>query len=233
MTHPLVFVLAPADCLPAEPTSLDDLQTAQRKGPRSGFALKLFSLGRQSQHPDLATLPVDGDLSRIDPAQAIGQRICDATVPHFDPRAHALGVYRQQDDSGWICLDRFPLSEASNETCWFYPTHDGSFLSWEQALQLSLAPGTVAEAGAPADAEPYERQRIAVLWSLLADDASLSCVGLTYGGQRILFPHLSCRAETVATWSRFRVDSNADVTLQVEDTRTVFGNPPTEDGQTP
>jgi hypothetical protein len=27
------------------------------------------------------------------------------------------------------CLDRVASNELSNATCWFYPTHDGTFLS--------------------------------------------------------------------------------------------------------
>ena len=29
------------------------------------------------------------------------------------------------------CLDCVALSELCNATCWLYPTHNGSFLSWE------------------------------------------------------------------------------------------------------
>jgi hypothetical protein len=32
---------------------------------------------------------------------------------------------------------------------------------------------------------PFERSRISTLWSLLADAASLTCVGIPYGGQRL------------------------------------------------
>jgi hypothetical protein len=39
-----------------------------------------------------------------------------------------------EDSTRLLCLDRVPLSELSNSTCWFYPTHDGTFLSWERGL---------------------------------------------------------------------------------------------------
>ena len=79
--------------------------------------------------------------------------ICDAVVPHLEARSHWVGVYAVEgapwpdDRSGSDpdashpcrrlairsvrCLDRFALREADNETCWFYPTDDGSFLAWD------------------------------------------------------------------------------------------------------
>jgi len=39
-----------------------------------------------------------------------------------------------------------------------------------------------------------------MLWSLLGDDASLTCVGLTYGGQRLEWPPQSLSSEPMATW---------------------------------
>jgi hypothetical protein len=151
--------------------------------------------------------------------------ICDAVVPQFDPRSNAIGVYQHNAEAGtYRCVDRFPLTEASNETCWFYPTHDGSFLSWERALSVGLEPGVVAaEAQAQTPAE-YDRGQLKLLWSLLADDVSLTCVGLTYGGQRIEWPRAHSRPEPMATWSLFTVDTQADVALTVEASQTVFHN---------
>ena len=37
------------------------------------------------------------------------------------------------------CLDRVALSDLSNATCWFFPTHEGTFLSWERGLGLTYA----------------------------------------------------------------------------------------------
>jgi hypothetical protein len=134
-------------------------------------------------------------------------------------------VYQHNAEAGtYRCVDRFPLTEASNETCWFYPTHDGSFLSWERALSVGLEPGVVAaEAQAQTPAE-YDRGQLKLLWSLLADDVSLTCVGLTYGGQRIEWPRAHCCPEQMATWSLFTVDTQADVALTVEASQTVFHN---------
>jgi hypothetical protein len=231
MTAPLVFVIAPPAALPSGDCSVETLQLAQRQGPRGGFALRLFSLGRESsaeleadlgsgpvQAPDLGRLPLEGR-----PAGR-SQMICDATIPHLDPRSLWIGVYQAGNGEAGVqhCLDRFPLSEASNETCWFYPTHDGAFLSWERGLRLLLSPGGVADAPEDLQNTPYQRSRLAVLWSLLGDDASLTCVGLTYGGLRIDFPLLQTQPEPMATWSRFRVDTQAEVNLEVLDSRSVF-----------
>ncbi|MFM7313528.1 MAG: hypothetical protein ACKO0M_10235 [Cyanobium sp.] len=225
MAPPLVFVIAAAAALPQEACTPAALEQAQRQGPRGGFALRLYSLGREASatgggaaEPDLALLPLEGSPGNR------SQLICDATIPHLEPRSLWMGVYQAGDaaDGALQCLDRFPLSEASNETCWFYPTHDGAFLSWERGLRLVLGPGGVADAPDELLASPYDRGRLAVLWSLLGDDASLTCVGLTYGGLRIDFPLLQTQTEPMATWSRFRVDSQAEVNLEVLDSRSVF-----------
>ena len=228
MASSLLFVLAPHAALPQHNCGRDDLEAAQRQGPRGGFALRLFSQGRQSGE-DLAQLPLDGQLTGKGRSRGDGtQVICDAVVPHFEPQHHWLGVYASTTpgSDGFTCLDCFALSEANNETCWFYPTHDGAYLSWERGLRLWLMPGSVVAADRQPDALSYERGHIAVLWSLLGDDTSLRCVGLTYGAQRIDWPLQSIRPEAAATWSRFRVDSFADVSPLVEDSRTVFGEQP-------
>ena len=148
----------------------------------------------------------------------------------IEPQHHWLGVYQSDPDhpTGLRCLDRVALSELSNATCWFYPTHDGTFLSWERGLQLSLEPGAIADCPDDLSMAPYERSQICVLWSLLGDDASLTCVGLTYGGQRLDWPLRSLVPEPMATWGRFRVDSQADQSPVVEDCLTVFAAPATD-----
>ena len=217
MDHPLVFVLAPAAQLPDGPVDWEALVSAQRQGPRGAFALRLFPAAGHSAEA-LAALPWDGQL----PARPL----CDALVPQFDPRLNALGVYqRRVDDGPFHCLDRFALADASNETCWFYPTHDGSFLSWERALELGLDPGAVAADAQPQVPDTYARSHVTVLWSLLADDASLTCVGLTYSGQRIEWPQAHQNPEPMATWSLFRVDTQADVALRIDASQTVFQEP--------
>ena len=232
MTPSLLFVLAPAAALPSEACTRHDLEAAQRQGPRGGFALRLFSQGRNAID-ELALLPLDGRLGGDVRSLGNGcQVICDAVIPHFEPQHHWLGVYASSDETvdRFTCLDRLPLSEANNETCWFYPTHDGTYLSWERGLRLWLMPGNVVAPEQTAQRQPYDRGRLAVLWSLLGDDASLSCVGLTYDAQRIDWPLQSIRPEAAATWSRFRVDSQAEVSPLVEDARTVFAESPQSGG---
>jgi hypothetical protein len=229
MTPPLIFVVAPAAQLPDATTSQEDLQVAQASGPSTGIALRIFSRG--AEHPDLAQLPVDGRLTGEQRRSSDGtQLLCDAMIVRIEPQHHWLGVYQADpDDAASLqCLDRVALSELSNATCWFYPTHDGSFLSWERGLRLNLLPGLIADCPEELAAAPYDRSRICVLWSLLGDDAGLTCVGLTYGGQRLDWQLRSLSPEPMATWGRFRVDSQAEHSLEVEDCLTLFAAPSTE-----
>lgn len=225
MTPPLFFVVAPAPQLPASPTCLEDLRLIQAAGPSSGFALRIFSRG--AEPADLGLLPIDGRLTGEQRRSRDGtQLLCDALVVRIEPQHHWLGVYQgdPQDPSRLQCLDRVALSELSNATCWFYPTHDGTFLSWERGLRLSLEPGTIADCPEELSTAPYDRNRISVLWSLLGDDASLTCVGLSYGGQRLEWPLRSLSPEPMATWGRFRVDTQADHSLVVEDCLTLLAS---------
>ena len=87
--------------------------------------------------------------------------------------------------------------------------------------RLSLQTGCIADCPEALQAEPYDRCQISVLWSLLGDDQSLICVGLTYGGLRLDWPLNASTPEPTATWRRFRVDNQADPSLAVEDGLTV------------
>ena len=228
LPEPLLFVLAPAEVLPDGLLSRSQLEAVQRQGPAGGVALRLFRQGRATPTP-LPDLPLDGRLTGTARRTPDGcQLICDAVIPHFEPQHHWLAIYQgSPENSGqFACLDRLPLRELGSETCWFYPTHDGAYLSWERALRLELAPGMIAEPAAELLVAPYARSQLRLLWSLFADDTSLTCVGLTYGGQRIDWPLLSSDAEAVATWSRFRVDSSAEASLVVEQSHSLFAAPP-------
>lgn len=230
LTHPLIVVVAPAAALPAGATTMAELQAAQDQGPAGGFCLRIFSRG-QGRPMDLAQLPLDGRLTGDQRRSSDGtQLLCDAVVALVEPQHHWIGIYRSNlvDPQQAHCLDRFALSEVSNETCWFYPTHNGTFLSWERGLKLTRSPGTIADCPPELRSAPYERSRIAVLWSLLGDDVSLTCVGLTYGGQRIEWPLLTVTPEPMATWSLFHVDSQADVSLVVDKCQTVFSESSTQ-----
>lgn len=226
MTPQLIFVVAPASQLPPSPSSLDDLQVAQAAGPTAGFALRIFNRG--AEHPDLGVLPMDGRLTGDQRRGSDGtQLLCDAVVVRIDPQHHWLGVYcTDPNDPAVIqCLDRVALSDLDNATCWFYPTHDGTFLSWERGLRLGMQTGSIAECPDELSMAPYARDKISVLWSLLGDDASLTCVGLTYSGQRINWPLQALSPEPIATWSRFCVNSEADQSLVVDDTLTQCSSP--------
>ncbi|QPN64102.1 hypothetical protein [Synechococcus sp. CBW1004] len=175
MTSPLIFVVAPATPLPDGTASFEDLQVAQASGPSIGCSLRIFNRG--AEHPDLGQLPVDGRLTGEQRRSSDGtQLLCDALIVRIEPQHHWLGIYQADPDDPTVlhCLDRVALSELSNATCWFYPTHDGTFLSWERGLRLSLEPGSIADCPEALAAAPYERSRLSVLWSLLGDDASLT-----------------------------------------------------------
>jgi hypothetical protein len=216
MAHPLVFVIASAEALPGGEARWEDLVAAQRQGPASAFALRLFTAAGITTE-QLPALPWDGQIRG-----GSSRLICDAVIPRFEPNGNTMAVYqRGSAPDSLLCVDRFPLLEANNETCWFYPTHDGVFLSWERSLALDLQPGVVAEEAQHLVPESYERGHLTLLWSLLADDDRLTCVGLTYGGQRILWPQTQGPAQATATWSLFTVDTQAEVSLSVNATQVV------------
>lgn len=212
----LRFLLAPADALAADQLSSADLAIVQGQGVTSASALRIV---------------VSHDLG------GRFQRMCDAITPSFEPERLWLGVYQASPalPSHWQRLDCFPLSEARNESCWFYPTHDGHYLSWQRQLQVNLAPGQVAEPAPESPADPaasngtYSRESIALLWSLLADDTSLTCVGLTYAGRRIDWPLSHSQWAPSASWCTFSVESSRDQPLIVHSRREVCASPSTQE----
>ena len=68
----------------------------------------------------------------------------------------------------------------------------------------------VARAGGQELPIAYDRGEVHVLWSLMADDAALTCVGLTYQRRRIEWPLTQRTPEPSATWTSFEVDTMAD-----------------------
>lgn len=195
---PLVFLLGPAEALSSDCLHPAKLEAVQALGVHSAFALRI-----------VVTADLGGQFNRV----------CDAITPRFEPERFWLGVYHQSQNH-WQQLDRFALSDARNESCWFYPTHDGHYLSWQRDLQVAMGPGTVVDppAGLPAS---YNREDIALLWSLLADDSELTCVGLTYAGRRIDWPLLQRRWADTAIWSDFSVESSRPTPLIVHASRQV------------
>jgi hypothetical protein len=201
----LLFLLAPADALHSEELSSGDVQAVQAQGVSSASALRI-----------VVTHDLGGHLPCV----------CDAITPRFEPGRLWLGVYQPStlQPDGWHQLDRFPLSEACNENCWFYPTHDGHYLSWQRDLGVTLGPGRIVDPALdapPGQASSYSRERIALLWSLLADDTSLTCVGLTYAGRRIDWPLQQSQWAASATWTTFSVDSSREQALIVHSRRKV------------
>jgi hypothetical protein len=205
----LRFLLAPAPLLAAEQLCTAELAQVQAEGVSAAFALRIV---------------VTHDLcGRF-------QRVCDAITPRFQPDHFWLGVYQPsaQKPDHLQRLDSFPLSEARNESCWFYPTHDGHYLSWQRELKLTLEPGRIADPAPDASAAPasgYSREAIALLWSLLADDTSLTCVGLTYAGRRIDWPLRHSRWAASATWSSFSVDGSRETPLIVHSRQLTHAPP--------
>ncbi|MFQ6537929.1 MULTISPECIES: hypothetical protein [Aphanothece] len=211
MSASLAFVLAPHDHLPPDgPAVWGDLLQAQSQGIREAQALRLFDVA-----PSLvAALPGLGFEGTV-PAGLQGQErcrlICDAAIPRFAVDSLWLAAYAVScDDPQQVhAVDRFPLREAHNEACWFYPTDDGTYLSWQNARQLTLGPGTLADPAVPAAPEDYRRSDVHVLWSLMADDPDLTCVGITWKGVRIAWPELDVQPAAIATWRAFEVVSSA------------------------
>ena len=252
MATALVFVLAPEDLLPADGASWTDLLHAQALGLRSGITLRIFSVP-SDQDASLETLIGQGsaDIRGLNPlGPNHGRTLCDALVPHIDPRVLGLGVYalsdcpvdaasNQASDEPGVeppihpssglpirsirCLDRFALRDAENETCWFYPTDSGRYLSWENRRRLRTEPGFLPEIPRQEGSSDYRRDDIHVLWSLMADDRALTCVGLTYARRRIEWPLLRSEAEECATWGSFRIDPMAEQSYEEICSISVFG----------
>lgn len=239
MLHALAFVLSRQGALPTGPCDWQALVEAQRLGLRSGTQLRLF---RVPEHCS-TTLP---DLLHSDRVQAAGEQpfppeqpaqlICDAMVPMIDPRSLWLGVYQvsgapqeHPPKSGLPlqvetveCLDSYPLQAAANETCWFYPTDNGRYLAWENRRRVELLPGYLPDRSPQPNPFPYNHGDVHLLWSLMADDLALTCVGLTYRRQRIEWPLVSKVEETLATWTEFEVDSMAELSYRELNSATVF-----------
>ena len=253
----LLFVVAPEEALPHDPSGFAALQQAQHAGIGGAMALRMFR-APAAWSGSLDDLVAEGRADArgqdpFEPPAAPGpsapsaerrRLLCDAVVPHLEARSHWVGVYAAEGPAlpgaadrvtaagshpcrtlaieTLRCLDRFPLREADNETCWFYPTDDGLFLAWEKQLRVETLPGFLPERPVQEEAVRFERSDLRVLWSLMADDLALTCVGLTYRGRRIEWPLQSSRAEPFATWTAFRVDSAAESTYAELAAITVF-----------
>ncbi len=114
-----------------------------------------------------------------------------------------------------------PLREVQNEACWFYPTDDGLYLSSSNRRAVRFRPGFLPDRPPTADPLDYQRSRLRLLWSLMADDAAMTCVGLTYNHRRIDWPLQSDEPSPSSDWARFRVDGTAERPYQEIESRRV------------
>ena len=168
-------------------------------------------------------------------------RICDTLIPRFDPEFLWLGVYqvsgtKREDADSFAspaqqlcieqitCLDKLPLSDVNNDTCWFYPTEDGEYLSWESHQCITTEPGYLADGNHLDDPHQYERGHLNLLWSLMAKDKDLTCVGLTYMNRRIEWPMQITDKKRSANWISFRADSLAENSYSELSRITVFSD---------
>ncbi len=168
-------------------------------------------------------------------------RICDTLIPRFDPESLWLGVYqvsgKQNEDADSsahpaqqlciekiTCLDKLSLLDVNNDTCWFYPTEDGEYLSWESQHSIAMEPGYPADKSFLDDQHQYERCHLNLLWSLMAKDTDLTCVGLTYMNRRIEWPLQILDRKRSANWTSFRADSLAKNSYSERSQITVFSD---------
>jgi hypothetical protein len=237
MLHALAFVLSTDAAVLREAKDWPTLLAAQRLGLRSGTQLRLFRLPEAAGPTPVASglLSVSGECPSLDGGSA--QLLCDALVPLLEPRRLWLGVYEVsgQAEEPFApearlglrvetvrCLDCFALQEAANETCWFYPTDNGRYLAWENRRQIETMPGHLPDRAPQPEPFPYDHGDVHLLWSLMADDLALTCVGLTWRRQRIAWPLVSEQRETLATWTEFQMDAMAETSYQELNSTTLF-----------
>ena len=227
MANSLFFVLAPATGLPQGPLSWADLADAQALGLGQLLALRIFAC--PSGWPgSLETLVEDGlaHSGGDDPfgagpprqpgapssAQPQERRLrCDALVPVLDAPSLCLGIYAGDGASPAPIqsLASLPLAAIENETCWFYPTENGPYLSWQSQRPRTFLPGRLPDGDLSSPAESFDPAELRLLWSLLADDQAMTCVGLTYRGRRIEWPLQALTVESqeaASVWTWFELD---------------------------
>jgi hypothetical protein len=225
--HAPLFVLAPSGDLPLEPAGWEELAALQSRSIREAERVRLFAL------PEAWS----GSLNElIQSGIAAGAPFCDALVPALDTDALSLGVYELQGSplagggeepaaslqaDAIRCLDQVPLREVPNEACWFYPTEDGAYLSCTGRRSVRLRPGYLPDRPPTKEPLAYHRSRLRLLWSLMADDREMTCVGLTYGRRRIDWPVEREEADPTAQWTWFTVDTSAERPYREVDRRRI------------
>lgn len=226
LLHVPVFVLAPGPELPLEPAAWTALVQLQGRCVDRAERVRLFSLA-DGWPGSLDTL-LQGGAPPMRP-------FCDALVPGWTVESLSLGVYELAgqpagngegagaaaggagaDPTAGLqveairCLDQVPLRDVQNEACWFYPTEDGAYLSSRGPRAVRFRPGYLPDRPPTAEPLDYHRSGLRLLWSLLADDTAMTCVGLTYNNRRIDWPLEREDAQPSCDWAAFTVDSTAE-----------------------
>lgn len=210
--HSPCFVLAPAGELPLEPAGLEELSQLQARSIAAAQRLRMFHV-EEGWSGSLEAL--------ITTATASQRPFCDALVPAIAVESLHLGVYElrwrataesaaSEQLEAIRCLDRLALGEVANEACWFYPTEDGSYLSWSNRCAVRLQPGHLPDRPPTRTPVDYRHERLRVLWSLMADDEAMTCVGLTYNHRRIEWPVARENGQPTGAWTWFSIDSRAE-----------------------
>jgi hypothetical protein len=217
--HVPVFVLAPGPELPLEPASWTALVQLQGGWVDRAERVRLFPLADGW----------DGSLDDLLHSGAPPMRpFCDALVPGWAVDSLSLGVYELagspagggsgggEDPTAGLrveairCLDQVPLRDVQNEACWFYPTEDGAYLSSRGPRAVRFRPGYLPDRPPTTEPLDYHRSRLRLLWSLLADDTEMTCVGLTYNNRRIDWSLEREEPQSRCDWAWFTVDSTAE-----------------------
>ncbi|WP_157665306.1 hypothetical protein [Cyanobium sp. NIES-981] len=215
--HVPVFVLAPHGHLPpSDALHWPALVAAQAEGVRSARRLRIYPC------PPAGPSDLEGLVQQVRKGTP---PFCNALVPGLEIGALSLGVYDLRGETpderigqppaalrnpAITCLDELPLAEVANEACWFYPTETGTYLACDTPEQVQQQPGYQPERSRTTDPLAYRRDQLRLLWSLLGGDEHLTCVGLTYGGQRIDWPVTSETPAAASSWTWFAVDSSSE-----------------------
>ncbi|TVS01461.1 MAG: hypothetical protein EA413_13925 [Cyanobium sp. PLM2.Bin73] len=239
--HVPVFVLAPGPDLPLEPAGWSALAQLQGHWVDEAERVRLFPLAADWQ----------GSLDELLGGGAPPMRpICDALVPGWAVESLSLGVYELEgslasgggesgggassgetsgeDPTAGLqveairCLDQVPLRDVHNEACWFYPTEDGAYLSARGPRAVRFRPGYLPDRPPTTEPLDYHRSRLRLLWSLLADDTEMTCVGLTYNNRRIDWPLEREEPQPRCDWAWFTVDSTAESPYREIESRRIM-----------
>ncbi|MCT0210767.1 MAG: hypothetical protein DCF18_10825 [Cyanobium sp.] len=242
MAHALCFVLhGSATGASSGPPQWSELLAQQHEAITEAQSLRIFrcppgwdgsldelvSAGRANAAGDDPFEALPDASAESSPARRL---LCNATIPRFAAERLWLSVYDLESENAspqaeprqLRLLDSFPLAAAANETCWFFPTDDGRYLSCATNEQVRCLPGFTPELRFSDTPFAYDRAGIKVLWSLMADEECLRCVGLTYERRRVDFPLIERQRSVDTTWMAFQVDSQAEQPLQVTSTITTY-----------